>query len=72
LQRWFAIGVEWPWLTPLIKLLIKAPRNRFVDGTFWMMEKLWRGYAIKNRIHPHKLSFKEFVATVRHFMDMDA
>ena len=66
------IGVEWPWLTPLIKLLIKAPRNRFVDGTFWMMEKLWRGYAIKNRIHPHKLSFKEFVTTVRHFMDMDA
>jgi anaerobic magnesium-protoporphyrin IX monomethyl ester cyclase len=72
LQRWFAIGVEWPWLTPLIKLLIRAPRNRFVDSTFWMMEKLWRGYAIKSRIHPHKLSFKEYVQTVRHFMDMDA
>ena len=72
LQRFFAIGVEWPWLTPLIKLLIKAPRNRFVDGAFWMVEKLWRGYAIKTRIHPHKLSFKEFVATVKHFMDMDA
>jgi radical SAM superfamily enzyme YgiQ (UPF0313 family) len=72
LQRWFAIGVEWPWLTPLIKQLIKAPRNRFIDGAYWMMEKLWRGWAIKNRIHPHRLSLKEFIATVRHFMDMDA
>jgi anaerobic magnesium-protoporphyrin IX monomethyl ester cyclase len=72
LQRWFAIGVEWPWLTPLIKQLVKAPRNRSIDGAYWMIEKLWRGYAIKSRIHPHKLSFKEFVTTVRHFMDMDA
>lgn len=72
LQRWFAIGVEWPWLTPLIRQLVKAPRSRSIDGTYWMIEKLWRGYAIKSRIHPHKLSFKEFVTTVRHFMDMDA
>jgi radical SAM superfamily enzyme YgiQ (UPF0313 family) len=72
LQRWFAIGVEWPHLTPLIKLLIKAPRHPMVDSAYWMIEKVWRGYAIKNRIHPHHLSFKEFVQTVRHFMDMDA
>jgi hypothetical protein len=43
-----------------------------VDSAYWMIEKVWRGYAIKNRIHPHHLSFKEFVQTVRHFMDMDA
>ncbi len=72
LQRWFAIGVEWPWLTPLIRQVIKAPRNGAVDGAFWMIEKLWRGYAIKNRIHPHKLSAGEFFEAVRHFMAMDA
>ncbi|MBI5876882.1 MAG: B12-binding domain-containing radical SAM protein [Chloroflexi bacterium] len=72
LQRWFAIGVEFPWLTPTIRQLIKAPRNGAVDGAYWMIEKLWRGYAIKNRIHPHKLSAREFFEAVRHFMAMDA
>ncbi len=34
LQRLFAIGVEWPWLEPVIRRLIKLPHNRFVDGSF--------------------------------------
>ena len=31
LQRLFAIGVEWPWLEPLIRRLIRLPHNRLVD-----------------------------------------
>jgi radical SAM superfamily enzyme YgiQ (UPF0313 family) len=64
LQRFFAIGVEWPWLVPLIKRLMKWPDNRL----FWIVNKLWKGWAIKNRVHPVKLSLREVVETAWHFM----
>jgi anaerobic magnesium-protoporphyrin IX monomethyl ester cyclase len=64
LQRFFAIGVEWPRLVPLIKRLTKVPDN----PAFWLLNKLWKGWAIKNRVHPVKLSLQEVVETTRHFM----
>jgi anaerobic magnesium-protoporphyrin IX monomethyl ester cyclase len=64
LQRFFAIAVEWPWLTPLVRRLVRVPDNRF----FWLLNKIWKGWAIKNRVHPVKLSVREVVETARHFM----
>jgi anaerobic magnesium-protoporphyrin IX monomethyl ester cyclase len=64
LQRFFAIGVEWPRLVPTIKRLVKLPDN----PAFWLMNKLWKGWAIKNRVHPVKLSLREVVETAWHFM----
>lgn len=72
LQRLFAIGVEWPFLTPLIRWLIKLPHNRVVDTLFWWVHKLWKGYAIKTRVHPHRVSLKNLRHTVKHFLSMDA
>jgi len=40
LQRFFVIGVSFPFLLPLIKLLIKLPRNKMFD----FLGKLWFGY----------------------------
>jgi len=64
LQRFFAIGVEWPRTMPLIKRLMKLPDN----VVFFLLNKLWKGWAIKNRVHPVKLSLREVVETAWHFM----
>lgn len=64
LQRFFAIGVEWPWTVPLIRRLLRLPDNPL----FLLLNKLWKGWAIKNRVHPVKLSLREVVETAWHFM----
>jgi radical SAM superfamily enzyme YgiQ (UPF0313 family) len=64
LQRFFAIGVEWPRLVPIIRWLMRLPDNRL----FWLLNKLWKGWAIKNRVHPIKLGLREVGETVWHFM----
>jgi anaerobic magnesium-protoporphyrin IX monomethyl ester cyclase len=67
LNKLFALAVEWPRLTSLVQRLIKLPLNPLFRLTY----KLWKGYAIKNRIHPYRPSFREFVQTVRRFMKFD-
>ena len=64
LQRFFAIGVEWSRTVPLIKRLMKLPDNPL----FWLLNKLWKGWAIKNRVHPVRLSLREIAETAWHFM----
>ncbi|MEJ2733789.1 MAG: radical SAM protein [Anaerolineae bacterium] len=64
LQRFFAIGVEWPRTVPLIKRLMALPDN----PAFWLLNKLWKGWAIKNRVHPVRLSLKEVLEAAWHFM----
>lgn len=66
-NKLFALAVEWPWLTGLVRRLIKLPPNPLFRLAF----KLWKGYAIKNRIHPYHPSFRELVRTVRRFMKFD-
>ena len=67
LNKLFAVAVEWPWLTGLVRKLIKLPPNSF----FRLVFKLWKGYAVKNRIHPYRPSLREFVQTVQRFMKFD-
>ncbi len=64
LQRFFAIGVEWPWTVPIIKRLVKLRDN----ALFFLLNKGWKGWAIKNRVHPVKLSLREVIETAWHFM----
>jgi len=64
LQRFFAIAVEWPRLLPLIRFLIKLPKNRL----FWLINKLWKGYALGTRVHPARLSLRGYIEIVRHYM----
>ncbi len=66
-NKLFALAVEWPWLTGLVRRLIKLPPNPFFRLAF----KLWKGYAIKSRIHPYHPSFRELVRTVWRFMKFD-
>lgn len=64
LQRFFAIGVEWPRLMPIIRRLTRVPDN----PVFFLLNKLWKGWAIKNRVHPVKLSLRELLEAAAHFM----
>jgi anaerobic magnesium-protoporphyrin IX monomethyl ester cyclase len=66
-NKLFALAVEWPWATGLIRRLIQLPPNPL----FRLSYKLWKGFAIKNRIHPYRTSFREFMQTVRRFMKFD-
>jgi len=67
LQRFFALGVEFPRLVPWIKRMLGLPDN----PVFWL-SKLWRGWAIKSRVHPVKLSLREPMETAWHFMRLKA
>jgi anaerobic magnesium-protoporphyrin IX monomethyl ester cyclase len=66
-NKLFALAVEWPWLTGLVRQLIKLPPNPL----FRLVYKLWKGYAIKSRIHPYRTSLREFAQTVQRFMKFD-
>jgi anaerobic magnesium-protoporphyrin IX monomethyl ester cyclase len=64
LNKLFAIAVEWPRLSGLIQWLATLPPNPL----FRLAYKLWKGYAIKSRIHPYHPSMREFMYTVLKFM----
>jgi hypothetical protein len=70
LQRLFAIGVEWPRLEPLIRWLIKAPHNVVTDTLYWWMHKLFKGWMIKSRIHPVKMSPRDLFTAARQLMSI--
>jgi radical SAM superfamily enzyme YgiQ (UPF0313 family) len=72
LQRWFAIGVEFPWLEPVLRKLIKVPRNQWADIAYWWVHKLWKGWAIIRRVHPIKITPKVIWSNARHFLKMEA
>jgi len=64
LQRLFAIAVEWPWLKGLIVRLLAIRCNRLL----WLIHKLWKGYALKQRLHPVRMSVSDLLATAWRFM----
>ncbi len=67
LQKLFAIAVEFPFLVPIVRVLVKLPKN----PVFWLVHKLWKGYTIKKRIHPVHLTFGEMVSIVKRYMQFD-
>lgn len=72
LQRLFALGVEWPWLEPVIRRLIKLPHHAVVDGLFWWVHKLFKGYAIYTRVHPFRTSIRDLLRNATHFLKLEA
>jgi radical SAM superfamily enzyme YgiQ (UPF0313 family) len=66
-NKLFALAVEWPRLSGLVRQLIRLPSNPI----FRLAYKLWKGYAVKSRIHPYRPSPHEFAQAVRRFMQFD-
>jgi anaerobic magnesium-protoporphyrin IX monomethyl ester cyclase len=64
LQKLFALGVEFPWLLPLIRRLIRLPSNRL----FWFVYKTWKGWAIKKRMFPFRMTPREYLDSALYYM----
>jgi len=64
LQKLLALGVEFPWLLPAIRRLIRLPSNYF----FWLIYKLWKGWAIKRRMFPFKMAPREYLDSALYYM----
>ncbi len=64
LQKLFALAVEYPFLVPLVKLLIKLPRNRL----YWLVYKTWKGWAIKRRMFPFRMGLQEYLTSALYYM----
>jgi radical SAM superfamily enzyme YgiQ (UPF0313 family) len=64
LQKLFALGVEFPWLLPVLRQLIRLPSNLL----FWLVYKLWKGWAIKNRMFPFKMTPREYLDSALYYM----
>jgi radical SAM superfamily enzyme YgiQ (UPF0313 family) len=72
LQRLFAIGVEFPWLEPVIRRLIKLPHNVVVDKSFWFIHKLFKGYLLNRRVYATRFNPFGLFAAAKHFFRMNA
>lgn len=64
LQKLFALAVEFPWLLPIIRRLIRLPPN----SIFWLAYKVWKGWAIKNRMFPFKMTPREYLDSALYYM----
>jgi len=64
LQKLFALGVEFPWLLPLIRRLIRLRPN----SLYWLIYKLWKGWAIKNRMFPFNMTPREYLDSALYYM----
>jgi hypothetical protein len=64
LQKLFALGVEYPRLLPVIRRLIRLPSNQ----VFWLIYKLWKGWAIKNRMFPFTMAPREYLDSALYYM----
>jgi anaerobic magnesium-protoporphyrin IX monomethyl ester cyclase len=64
LQKLFALGVQFPRLLPVIRRLIRLPSNQL----FWLAYKLWKGWAIKRRMFPFKMTPGEYLDSLLYYM----
>ena len=64
LQKLFSITVEFPWLLPLVRRAVRLPPNRL----FWLVYKLWKGYALKQRIFAYRMSAREMFVNLLSYM----
>jgi len=64
LQKLFSVTVEFPFLLPLMRRSIRWPRNVF----FWLVYKLWKGYALKRRLFSYRMSLRETFANLYSYM----
>ncbi len=60
LRKLFALAIEYPMLRDNIDTLINLP----LDPVYDIMDKIWKGYCIKQREFPYSLTAGEFIRNV--------
>ncbi|MFC1632499.1 B12-binding domain-containing radical SAM protein [Candidatus Omnitrophota bacterium] len=66
LRQLFNVVVSFPWLFPLVRLLINLPSN----ALFRMMAEIWHGFCLRFKIYRHRASVKENLDMARAFLGM--
>jgi len=61
LRMLFPLVVEWPALLRALPLLLSLP----LGGLYGIADKLWKGYAVKHREMPYRLSIREYLNSLR-------
>jgi radical SAM superfamily enzyme YgiQ (UPF0313 family) len=61
-QKWFAVAVALPWLTPIVRLLIRLPPNRFFQAVFRVMYLIFH----QTEIFPTRMGLADWVKNLRH------
>jgi len=61
LRMLFPLIVEWPAMIRILPLLLRLP----LGGMYGLADKLWKGYAVKYREMPYRLSIREYVNSLR-------
>jgi radical SAM superfamily enzyme YgiQ (UPF0313 family) len=57
LRKLFALSIEFPFLRGAIKWLTDLP----LDGLYDILDRIWKGYCIKQREFPYSMSAAEYV-----------
>jgi len=60
LRKLFALDIEFPMLRDAVDELVTLPLDRLYD----LMDKLWKGYCIKQREFPYRLTAGEYLRSV--------
>jgi radical SAM superfamily enzyme YgiQ (UPF0313 family) len=60
LRKLFALAIEYPMLRDNVRTLINLP----LDPVYDIMDKLWKGYCIKQREFPYKLTIGEYIRSI--------
>jgi radical SAM superfamily enzyme YgiQ (UPF0313 family) len=64
LRRLFPLAVEFPVIRRLLPILLRVP----LDGLWALLDKLWKGYCVKHRELPYRLSLREYVHSLRQYV----
>jgi radical SAM superfamily enzyme YgiQ (UPF0313 family) len=64
LRMLFPLAVEWPWLLRVLPLLLRLPLGRLYGAA----DKLWKGYAVKHREMPYRLTLREYLNSLRAYL----
>jgi hypothetical protein len=64
LRKLFPLAVESKLIRRLLPGLLKLP----LDGLWALIDKLWKGYCIKHRELPYRLSPREYLLSLKQYV----
>jgi anaerobic magnesium-protoporphyrin IX monomethyl ester cyclase len=64
LRMLFPIAVEWPSIRRVLPFLTRLP----VNPLYAAADKLWKGFAVKHREMPYKLTVREYLLSLRTYL----
>lgn len=64
MRKLFALSIEFPFLRGRIKRLTELP----LDGVYDLLDRVWKGYCIKQREFPYSMPLREYVRSALDYL----